>query len=212
LKHLYVVTHPQSQHHTEGRVGGWYDRGLTELGQRQASAIGERLRELLPEEAAAELYSSDLLRAAQAAEVIALHLGVPVQITDDLREISSGEAEGQPQAWLDERYVYPPKSGNRMDHRNGLAGAESRRELAERIYCAMERILASSCSHQIIVTHGFALTFVVAAWIKMPLEAADYIAVKTTSGGITQLVEDDVFHNRGIVSLNETAHLKRTEA
>jgi broad specificity phosphatase PhoE len=71
LKHLYVVTHPQSQHHTEGRVGGWYDRGLTELGLLQASAIGERLRELILDDAPTELYSSDLLRAAQTAEAIA---------------------------------------------------------------------------------------------------------------------------------------------
>jgi probable phosphoglycerate mutase len=139
-------------------------------------------------------------------------IGVPVQITADLREISYGEAEGQPQAWLDARSVFPPKSGNRMDHQYGLAGAECRREVAERTYRAMERILASPCAHQIIVTHGFALTFVVAAWIKMPLDAAGYIAVSSTSGGITRLVEDNVFHNRAIVSVNDTTHLERVEA
>jgi probable phosphoglycerate mutase len=212
MKHLYVVTHPQSQHHTEGRVGGWYDRGLTELGRRQAAAIGERLRELIPEDAPAELYSSDLLRASQTAEAIARCIGVPMQITADLRENSYGEAEGQSQAWLDARFIFPPKSGNRLDHRYGIAGAESRRELAGRMYRAMEGILTSPCAHQIIVTHGFALTFVVAAWVKMPLEAAGYIAVKSTSGGITQLLEDDVFHNRAIVSLNDTTHLEKAEA
>ena len=31
MKHLYVVTHPQATHHTEGVVGGWYDSELTEL-------------------------------------------------------------------------------------------------------------------------------------------------------------------------------------
>jgi probable phosphoglycerate mutase len=212
VKHLYVVTHPQSQHHTEGRVGGWYDRGLTELGQRQASAIGERIRELIPVDAPVELHSSDLLRTAQTAEAIAGWIGVPVQITADLREKSYGEAEGQPQSWLDERFVFPPKIGNRLDHREGLAGAESRRELALRIYRAMDQILASPCAYQIIVTHGFALTFVVAAWIKMPLEATGYIAVKSTSGGITHLLEDDIFHNRVIVSVNDTTHLEQAEA
>jgi len=75
----------------------------------------------------------------------------------------------------------------------------------------MDRIVTRPCSYQIIVTHGFALTFVVAAWIKMPLDSASYFAVRPTSGGITHLFEDDVFYNRGIVSLNETSHLYEAE-
>ncbi len=207
LRNLYVVTHAQSRHHTEGLVGGWYDSELTELGLSQASCIGERIRELVPDDAPAELYSSNLMRARQTAEAIASHIRVPIQITADLREKSYGDAEGQPQAWLDERFVFAPRIGDRMDHRDGIPNAESKREFAGRIYRAMDRILASPCGRQIIVTHGFALTFVVAAWIKMPLDAAGYIAVKSASGGITHLVEDDVYYNRGIVSINETSHL-----
>ena len=211
LKHLYVVTHPQSQHHTDGLVGGWYDSGLTEPGLRHAARIGQRIRELLPEEAPAELYSSDLLRAYQTTEAIAHCLDVPIQTTADLREKSYGAAEGKPQAWLEARFVHAPPSGNRMDHREGIPGAESKREFGERIYHAMDRILASPCPYQIIVTHGFALTFVVAAWIKMPLDAAGSIHVTSTSGGITHLCEDDVFSNRGIVHLNDTSHLDGAE-
>lgn len=59
-----------------------------------------------------------------------------------------------------------------------------------------DRILARPCPHQVIVTHGFALTFVVAAWIKMPLDAAGYIAVQATSGGLTRLVETVDAHER----------------
>ena len=207
MKHLYVVTHPQSQHHIDGLVGGWYNSGLTDLGLSQASRIGQRIRKLLPEGAPAELYSSDLLRAYQTAEAIANRLRTPIQTMADLREKSYGDAEGKPQAWLDGRFVYPPKIGDRMDHREGITGAESRREFAARIYRAMDRILASPCPYQIVVTHGFALTFVVAAWITMPLDAAGQIAVQSTSGGISHLFEDDVFSNRGIVSLNDTSHL-----
>lgn len=207
MKHLYVVTHPQSRHHTEGLVGGWYDSGLTDLGLRQAASIGQRIRELLPEDAPAELHSSDLVRAYRTAEVIARRIRAPIQTTADLREISYGDAEGKPRSWLDERFVHAPRIGNRMDHRYGIPGAESKRESGQRIYRAMDRILASPCSYQIVVTHGFALTFVVAAWIKMPLDSAGYIAVRSTSGGITHLFEDDVFHNRGIVSVDEASHL-----
>jgi len=132
---------------------------------------------------------------------------VPIQVTADLREKSYGEAGGRPQAWLDERFVFPPPTGNRMDHDEGIPGSETRRDVGGRVYRAMERILASPCPYHVIVTHGGALTFVVAAWIGMPLESAGYIAVKSTSGGITHLFQDDVYHNRIIMSINETAHL-----
>lgn len=211
MKHLYVVAHPQSRHHIEGLVGGWYDSELTDLGLRQAAAIGRRLRDLVPAGAPVEVHSSDLRRAAQTAEAIASAFGAQIGVTADLREISYGEAEGKPQTWLDARIVHPPRSGNRMDHHFGIVGAETRREFAARIYRAVERTVVSPrehrCEHQIVVTHGFALTFVVAAWIGMPLEAAGHVAVPSTSGGITRLVEDDVFHNRAIVAVNETSHL-----
>jgi 2,3-bisphosphoglycerate-dependent phosphoglycerate mutase len=211
LRNLYVVTHPQAKHHVEALAGGWYDSELTEVGLRQASCIGQRLRELLPEDAPVELYASDLRRASQTAEVIGQLIGVPFQAMAELREKSYGEAEGKPKSWLEERFVHPPKLGNRLDHREGIPGAESRREFAIRIYRAMDHILTRPCSYQIIVTHGFALTFVVAAWIKMPLDAAGFITINATSGGITHLLEDDLFSNRGIMSLNETSHLDRAE-
>jgi 2,3-bisphosphoglycerate-dependent phosphoglycerate mutase len=110
VKNLYVVTHPQSQHHTDGRVGGWFDNELTDLGLRQAANIARRIHERLPQDAPVELYSSDLLRAYQTAEVIAQRLRVPIQTTPDLREKSYGEAEGKPQDWLDERFIYPQSS------------------------------------------------------------------------------------------------------
>jgi probable phosphoglycerate mutase len=212
LKNLYVVAHTQSEHHVERRVGGWYDTGLTDLGRSQAKRIARSLRELVPEHATVELFSSDLKRAHQTAEAISQLFGVPVEATADLREKSYGEAEGKPQAWLDERLVHAPKNGDRMDHDEGIRGAETRRQLAERIYRVVDRILASACEHQIVVTHGGPVTFVVAAWIGMPIDAAGHIAVKSTSGGITHLQQDDIFRNRRIMSLNETSHLLDIEA
>ena len=212
MKNLYVVTHAQSQHHIDRVVGGWYDSPLTELGRRQAASIGRRLRELVPKGDAVEIHSSDLKRAHGTAEAISAALGVPVRTTPDLREMSQGEAEGQPQAWLLERYVYPTPDEDRMDHTPGFHGAESRRQVATRIDRAVDAILAGDSEHQVIVTHGFALTFVVAAWIRMPLDAAGYLTIRSTSGGITRLAEDDVWRNRVIERLNDTAHLAGVEA
>jgi probable phosphoglycerate mutase len=205
MKTLYVVTHPQSVHHVEGRVGGWYDTGLTDLGHRQASAIAARLVDLCAGQASG-LISSDLLRCSQTADIIGRHLSMTPRLTPDLREMSYGVAEGKPQAWLDTRRLPVPEQGG-LDDTGGIQGAETRRQTGTRIYRAMDEILADPAHCQIIVSHGFALTFVIAWWIGMPIESLDRVNFPVKSGSITHLAENAQWKSRAVVTLGETAHL-----
>lgn len=50
-------------------------------------------------------------------------------------------------------------------------------------------------------------TFLLAAWIKMPIGALDYVSFGVASGSITELREDDHFHNRHVAALGDTSHL-----
>lgn len=43
-----------------------------------------------------------------------------------LREKSYGEAEGKSQEWLGRRFVPPPAVGERMEHNEGVEGAETK--------------------------------------------------------------------------------------
>jgi probable phosphoglycerate mutase len=206
-KDIYVVAHAQSRHHVEGLVGGWYDSPLTDFGRKQADAAAARIAELVGDWRPVEIYSSDLLRASQTAEPIAALLGAPVVHWSDLRERRYGVAGGKPNSWLDGRVVFVGKDGDRLDHNDGIEGAETRREFMTRIYRAMQRIVESPCGAQVVVTHGFAMTFVVAAWIRMPLESAGWVNFRSNAGGITHLHEDDELFNRYVMSLNDRTHL-----
>ncbi|WP_414944756.1 histidine phosphatase family protein [Amycolatopsis sp. cmx-11-32] len=199
MRTVYVVTHPESTHHLDRLVGGWYDSELTPEGERAAVAIAESLHAKVPEDV--ELYTSDLRRAARTAEVIGERLGVTPIPDRRLREKSYGEAGGKPQEWLDSRFVPPPATGERLGHDEGIPGAETKGAMAARVYAAMDSILESDSEHQIVVTHGGALTFVIAAWIRMPLESAGYVDFRGSPGSVTVLREDDYFHNRQVVSL-----------
>ena len=94
-----------------------------------------------------------------------------------------------------------------MDHSEGIQGAETRREFATRVYGAMDSILTSPSPHLVVVTHGFALTFLVSSWIGLALDAAGRVNFRASSGGLTVLEEDDHFHNRTVALLNDTVHL-----
>jgi 2,3-bisphosphoglycerate-dependent phosphoglycerate mutase len=75
------------------------------------------------------------------------------------------------------------------------------------VYAAMETILESDCEHQIVVTHGFVVTFLIASWIKMPIASVGYVNFRAAPGSITVLREDDYWHNRQVASLSDTRHL-----
>jgi probable phosphoglycerate mutase len=207
MRNVYVVTHPEATHHVEGVVGGWHDSQLTAGGVHAAASIAEELRARIPNDLTVELFSSDLQRAAQTARIVGDRLNVEPVLDRRLREKSAGEAEGRPQEWLRERFRPPPAAGDRMEHDEGVAGAETKKVLALRIYAAMDDILRSACEHQIVVTHGYALTFVVASWIKMPIESLGFASFRAASGSITALREDDYFHNRQVSGLGDTRHL-----
>ncbi|MGE6783488.1 histidine phosphatase family protein [Ensifer adhaerens] len=206
MKELFVVTHTESVHHVEGRVGGWYDTGLTARGREDAVATAERLAALVGD-GDVEIFSSDLLRTAETAAAIGNRLGRPVTPSASLREISYGVAGGKPQAWLDARYV-PAPDGDRLDHACGIEGAETRRDVALRVFPFVEAIVARPCPTQVIVTHGFTLTLVIAAWMKVPVEATGFLSFPAKSGSITHLRQDDFFRNRAVVSLADASHLR----
>ncbi|GAA3399282.1 histidine phosphatase family protein [Streptomyces roseoviridis] len=210
MRTVYVVTHSQATHHVEDVVGGWHDSQLTPTGIRAAAAIARALRDRIPQDAGVELYASDLRRTRQTAEAVAELFGVDPVLDSRLREKSYGVAGGRPQQWLDQRFVAPPAVGERMEHDEGVQGAETKAAWARRVYAAMDDILKRPCAHQIIVTHGGSLTFVVTAWIRMPLETVGYASFRAPSGSITTLHEDDFFHNRQVMSLGDARHLDPT--
>lgn len=207
MRNIHVVTHPEATHHIDGLVGGWFDSDLTDRGRAHAEQIAEALAGRIPANTPVEMFSSDLIRARHTAEIVAKRLGIDVSLDADLREKSYGEAGGRPQAWLDERFIPPPAAGERMRHDEGVPGAETKWQQAVRAYSALDRVLRSNVENQIVVTHGGTATFLIAAWIGMPVDSAGFVSFRVSSGSITSLREDDYFHNRGVVHLNDTAHL-----
>ncbi|AMM84437.1 histidine phosphatase family protein [Martelella sp. AD-3] len=204
MKEIFVVTHTEATHHLENKVGGWHDSDLTHRGLQEAEAVAEHLAVLIGT-GEVEIYSSDLRRAAQTAAAIANRMGQTTQETSALREINYGVAGGKPQEWLDARYT-PAPDDNRLDHDCGIEGAETRRDVANRVFPFVDEVVGRPCQTQIIVTHGFTLSMVVAAWMRIPIDAAGFVAFPVKPGSITQLRQDDFFQNRAVISIGDVAH------
>lgn len=201
MQHVYLVTHPEASHHVDRLVGGWYDSELTDHGLAEAERIARFLRGAISDDPDAQLVTSDLTRTLQTAAAIGAALGVEPVVEAGLREKSYGVAEGRPQSWLDERFVLPPEHGERLDHDEGIGGGETKREWIERTYAAVARMERTPARHRVVVTHGGTASWVIAAWMRIPVVACAYAAFRVPPGSVTILEEDDRFHNRTLTTL-----------
>jgi probable phosphoglycerate mutase len=205
MRNVFVVTDPEATHVVEGLVGGWYNSSLTAQGSRDAQRIADRLVTLMPGVQAVQLVTSDLHRAQQTAAPIAQAFGAAPLVDSDVRERSYGAAEGKAPGL--HMFLPPSRDAGRMDHHPGTLGTETRREWATRAYRALERVVQTGAENTVIVTHGGTLTYLISAWIGLPLEHAGYEKFASTPGGITHRSEDDVAHDHAVITLNDSTHL-----
>jgi broad specificity phosphatase PhoE len=87
---LLLVRHGETDWNAEGRLQGHTDRPLSDYGRRQARELAGDLEN----EGLVAIYSSDLARARETAEIVGERLGLPVALDPDLREKDWGTWEG----------------------------------------------------------------------------------------------------------------------
>jgi 2,3-bisphosphoglycerate-dependent phosphoglycerate mutase len=133
---LLLVRHGETDWNADGRLQGHTDCPLSDYGRRQAQALAEQLA--AGEELGA-LYSSDLARARETAEIVGARLGLPVLPDPDLREKNWGSWEG---LTADERDAVEFVGETTAAHR-------------ERTLRALQRIAERHpVAHVLVVTHG----------------------------------------------------------
>lgn len=92
--HLYMVRHGQSHVNLKEWAGGNTDEGLTELGQRQAAALGKWLPAVVPTIEA--IYCSTMRRARETVAPLAAAYKAEVRFDDRLREIGNNRLDHTP--------------------------------------------------------------------------------------------------------------------
>ncbi len=156
MTELWLIRHGQTDWNAEGRWQGQaaLAPSLNAAGRAQALALAAQL----DGQPFAALYSSDLLRARETAEILAVRTGKPVRFDARLREISQGEWEGQLGHELAGRY--PEQiAARRQDPVHARApGGETVAEVAGRVWAAADDIARRHAPGPVlIVSHGLAL-------------------------------------------------------
>ncbi len=186
MKTIITIQHTQSIHHTNGMVGSWTDWKLSELGVKQAKSIGQKLKEELANKEFV-MYSSDLLRAKQTAEIIANYLGITPILRNELRERNLGKCCGKSVQWLRENIEQQEKT---VDDRL-FSDAESRRDEWNRLKPFFDEIVSNDEENIIIVSHGDLLSVFNTMFLGLNVEALNLFEIFGLSGGVSYMFEND---------------------
>jgi broad specificity phosphatase PhoE len=146
---LLLVRHGETDWNRDGRFQGHADPPLNDAGREQARALADELAG----ERIDFVYTSDLVRARETAEIVAGRLGADVVARSELREIDVGEWEGLTWPEIEERYPEGARSWHEQGY--GWKSGETYDQLGERIVAALRRIAADHPAQRVLVVgHG----------------------------------------------------------
>ncbi|SRR6266568_8251553 len=149
MTELLLVRHGETDWNAERRFQGHADPPLNETGRAQARAVADELAD----EGLDAVYSSDLARARETAEIIASHLDAEVRPLRELREIDVGEWQGLTWPEIEERF--PEGVLNWHEHGHGWEHGETYDQLGKRIVAVLREIAGAHPGGRVlIVGHG----------------------------------------------------------
>ncbi len=166
--HVIVVRHGETKWNTERRFQGHLDSPLTQKGLSQAQALTRRLTN----QRFSALYSSDLGRAYQTAQIISAATGRGVVSDAKLRERNLGIFQGLRSEEIKTAYPEEYEIYRSRDPDHVIPGGESLRHQVERNIGCFEELARKHVGESIVVvTHGGVLSGLFRHTLSIPLQA-----------------------------------------
>ncbi|HET9404007.1 MAG TPA: histidine phosphatase family protein [Burkholderiales bacterium] len=151
---LIVIRHAETLWNRDKRMQGTTDTPLSDVGLRQAQALGRRFAG----HGFSALYSSDLSRARDTARAIAEHAGRELIMDPRLRERRFGIFEGLLAAEILSRFPEEHARFASRDPDYAVPGGESARNFSRRCVGCLAEIAEGHPGEEIVVvTHGLVL-------------------------------------------------------
>lgn len=171
--------------------GGWSQHSLSEEGMRQARELAGRLLTQKNTYSLSRIYSSDLVRAAQTAQIVGDRLGLAVTLLPDFREVNNGLLAGMKNDLAEDRF--PGLYWNQLAWEQTYPEGESPKAFYERIADAWERFsceLVSGKENVFLVTHGGVIQVILSLINNVPYTNKAPVRKIPYAGSVALIFED----------------------
>ncbi|WP_372712944.1 alpha-ribazole phosphatase [Ilyobacter sp.] len=182
---VILVRHGESEMNRDGLFFGWLDPKLTEKGIEQANKAKSVIENFKYD----EIYSSDLSRARETADIVN-YQGLPVNVSQELREINFGIFEGLTYGEIKEKYPVEVKlwkeKWQEYDYENGENVTQLQKRAVEFL-----KSLDKEKKDIVVVTHWGVINCILSYYITGGLDGYWKFALNT--GGVSILEFRDGF-------------------
>lgn len=202
---VYLVRHGETEWNAQRRIQGHANSPLTEEGIEQAELVALRAKKL----GITHIYSSDLGRAVQTAEIISKTLNLPILTDTRLRELNMGILEGRFVTSLTEEENQLRKTPLSGIPNVRIPGGETMQELADRLYAALNDLRQlPEGSIPLVVCHGLALGCLIGTVMGLPPHAPRRIRLRNCSLSRVDYQQSDWLESGWIVeTAGDISHL-----
>ncbi len=196
---LIIVRHGETEWNRDKKAMGQLDSPLTPQGIRQAHAIANRLRRL----SFTTIYSSDLGRAIQTANIISQICGTRIILDSELREWNLGIFQGLTVPQMHEKFPQERQDYEDIGDEYIIPKGESLKQCRERGSRALNKIAERHLDETIVVvTHGCLLMSFFEVVLNLPpgncwrfkLHNANFCSFEYVKGCWSLIVWNDVSH------------------
>lgn len=150
---IFIIRHGQDD---DSVRGGWSDSPLTETGVRQSIELANEIHNNVERKYnIGRIFSSDIIRARQTANIIAEKLNLPVCLMPEFREVNNGDLAGLDNHIAEEKY--PELYWRNLEWKEHYPNGESPNEFYDRVSYAwlnFKQSLVSYDKNVLLVTHG----------------------------------------------------------
>ncbi len=184
------------------------DVPLDEAGKRQAELVAKRLKNYDIE----ALYSSNLIRARQTAEIIGKELNLVNNIEENLREISFGAMEGLDDVEIKERFgdflEERAKADRDLPHPEGESGQDVYNRAFPVIQSIIEKAKDNHLENIAVVSHGGVIRTLVAGLLEADFAKKLCVAKNLENCSITEIDYDEKYDKFIVERVNDYAHIE----
>ncbi|SHK71765.1 alpha-ribazole phosphatase [Desulforamulus aeronauticus] len=200
---IYLVRHGETLWNAGGKFQGHTDVPLSDNGRQQAKELSEHMQGHKID----AFYSSDLSRAKETAEIIAVPHGLTVNYVPELREINFGLWEGLTYKEITDSFGEISRLWWSSPLTTEIPSGENLQAVVERCNKAMGEIVSRHAGETVVIAvHGGVIRVIVGSILGMDLNHFWKLRLDNVSLTILE------YHGpeKGILELyNDTCHLRK---